>query len=254
MRCEGVCGGVWLKRSTESPRASLGDVGRYPPQVYIANLCTQAGQTDGMTLEEHVSAVEAAIGCPLDYVVCNSGVPPPTARPASASSECAPPGAVAARSAAAAAESDEATMLHVTAALRGHARPRVLEGNIVAAGAPRAEWEKAPSPKHDPARLAAIVRNLCEVRARAHAVVVVRRRRRRMPQGRTRAAARCLRAQLEAGRVRAARAAAAAAASSSSSGGGTGPMPAAAAVPTAGGARPLRVSCSDDALHGLQRR
>lgn len=46
------------------------------PRVYVCNVMTQPGETDGMAASEHASAVmRACEGKPFDYVVVNTGVP-----------------------------------------------------------------------------------------------------------------------------------------------------------------------------------
>ena len=44
--------------------------------VYVANLMTQPGETDGMKLSDHVSEIERYLGREVDFVVANSGLPP----------------------------------------------------------------------------------------------------------------------------------------------------------------------------------
>jgi uncharacterized cofD-like protein len=43
--------------------------------IYVANLMTQPGETDGMKLSDHVREVEKYLGKGVDYVVANSGIP-----------------------------------------------------------------------------------------------------------------------------------------------------------------------------------
>ncbi|MEK7470079.1 MAG: gluconeogenesis factor YvcK family protein [Planctomycetota bacterium] len=50
------------------------------PVIYIANLMTQPGQTDGMDVAAHVTAVKRMIGREPDAVLLNTGVPPPSLR------------------------------------------------------------------------------------------------------------------------------------------------------------------------------
>ncbi len=45
-------------------------------KVYIANIMTQPGETDGMTLSDHVSEIERYLGCEVDFVVASSKKPP----------------------------------------------------------------------------------------------------------------------------------------------------------------------------------
>jgi uncharacterized cofD-like protein len=44
--------------------------------VYVCNLMTQPGQTDGFTVKDHVRAVESVLGFPLDRIVVNSAAVP----------------------------------------------------------------------------------------------------------------------------------------------------------------------------------
>ena len=44
--------------------------------VYVANLMTQPGETEGMRLSDHVMEVEKYLGRNIDFVVANSGLPP----------------------------------------------------------------------------------------------------------------------------------------------------------------------------------
>jgi uncharacterized cofD-like protein len=44
-------------------------------RIYVANLMTQPGETDGFTLEDHLDAIRSHVGCdPFDYVLIN-GLP-----------------------------------------------------------------------------------------------------------------------------------------------------------------------------------
>ena len=47
------------------------------PVVYVCNIATQPGETDGYTLEDHLKAIERHLpGLAIDYVVANSSVRP----------------------------------------------------------------------------------------------------------------------------------------------------------------------------------
>lgn len=43
------------------------------PKVYICNLMTQPGETEGLTLADHVRWIASAMGVPPDYVIANVG-------------------------------------------------------------------------------------------------------------------------------------------------------------------------------------
>ncbi len=43
------------------------------PKVYISNLMTQPGETQGFSVMDHVRWINAAMGVPPDYVLVNEG-------------------------------------------------------------------------------------------------------------------------------------------------------------------------------------
>ncbi len=45
-------------------------------KIYIANIMTQPGETDGYTLSDHVREIERYLECEVDFVVANSKRPP----------------------------------------------------------------------------------------------------------------------------------------------------------------------------------
>lgn len=47
------------------------------PKVYICNLMTQPGETDGFSLADHVGWIASTMGMPPDYVIANTGKIPP---------------------------------------------------------------------------------------------------------------------------------------------------------------------------------
>jgi uncharacterized cofD-like protein len=47
------------------------------PKVYICNLMTQPGETDGFSVADHVRWIASAMGMPPDYVIANTGEIPP---------------------------------------------------------------------------------------------------------------------------------------------------------------------------------
>jgi len=47
------------------------------PKVYICNLMTQPGETEGFSIMEHVKWIASVMGMPPDYVIANSGRFPP---------------------------------------------------------------------------------------------------------------------------------------------------------------------------------
>ena len=47
------------------------------PRIYICNLMTQPGETDGFSLADHVRWIASALDMPPDYVIANSGEIPP---------------------------------------------------------------------------------------------------------------------------------------------------------------------------------
>ena len=47
------------------------------PRIYICNLMTQPGETDGFSLADHVRWIASAMDMPPDYVIANSGEIPP---------------------------------------------------------------------------------------------------------------------------------------------------------------------------------
>jgi len=46
-------------------------------KIYICNIMTQPGETDGFTVTGHLHAVEKYLGCYIDYLIINSGAIPP---------------------------------------------------------------------------------------------------------------------------------------------------------------------------------
>lgn len=65
--------GIGSVLAAKGVRAAL----RRTPVVYVANLMTQPGQTDGYDAAAHVEAVTRMLGRAPDAVVVNTGVPPP---------------------------------------------------------------------------------------------------------------------------------------------------------------------------------
>lgn len=50
-------------------------------KIYICNIMTQPGETDGYTVTEHVLAIEKYLGCKIDYTIVNSSpIPDSVAR------------------------------------------------------------------------------------------------------------------------------------------------------------------------------
>ena len=47
------------------------------PRIYICNLMTQPGETDGFSLSDHVRWIASAMDMPPDYVIANGGEIPP---------------------------------------------------------------------------------------------------------------------------------------------------------------------------------
>lgn len=43
------------------------------PKVYVSNLMTQPGETDGFNIIDHVNWIESCLGQPLDYILVNMG-------------------------------------------------------------------------------------------------------------------------------------------------------------------------------------
>ncbi|MFC4639450.1 gluconeogenesis factor YvcK family protein [Deinococcus hohokamensis] len=60
------------------PEIAVGIRNSPAPLVYIASLMTEPGETDGLTLEDHVGAIVRHLGRTPDHILVNSAVPPQT--------------------------------------------------------------------------------------------------------------------------------------------------------------------------------
>jgi uncharacterized cofD-like protein len=105
-------------------------------KVYICNIVTQPGQTDGFSASDHVNAVERHLGKRvLNAVIVNSFVPP--------------------REIMAPYEAEGAQLVLCDEVLRARPGLRVIEDNLVENLAnKRILWEKQDWLRHDPTRLA----------------------------------------------------------------------------------------------------
>ncbi len=122
---EGIAGAVRLSKATT---------------VYVCNIVTQPGQTDGYSASDHVKAIIEQIGAEaLDYVLVNNKVPPPEVLEAYA------------RAGAELVKVDED--LHRLGV-------QVVEADLLEkleGGSRRVLWEKQDLLRHDPAKLARII-------------------------------------------------------------------------------------------------
>ncbi len=109
--------------------------------IYICNIVTQPGQTDGYTAADHVRAIIRYLGDgALDYVLVNNHLPPPEVWKRY--------------------EEAGAQLLAADDDLRGLG-PQVVEADLVEdITSERALWEKQDLLRHDPEKLARIVMDL----------------------------------------------------------------------------------------------
>ncbi|MDP7254765.1 MAG: YvcK family protein, partial [Planctomycetota bacterium] len=114
-------------------------------KVYISNIVTQPGQTEGFTAADHVNTIERYLGADvLDTVIVNSYVPPDEIM--------------------AAYERDGAALVLPDDDLRSRTRLRIIEENLVEdIHSQRILWEKQDLLRHDPTKLAFLLVRLLSV-------------------------------------------------------------------------------------------
>lgn len=105
-------------------------------KVYICNIVTQPGQTDGFSALDHIEAIERYLGRGiLDAVIINNFLPPKEIMEAY--------------------EKDGARLVLPDRPLRAREKPRIIEDNLVEnLNKKRILWEKQDMLRHDPTRLA----------------------------------------------------------------------------------------------------
>ena len=105
-------------------------------KVYISNIVTQPGQTEGFTAADHVNTIESYLGKDvLDAVIVNSYIPPDEVM--------------------AAYERDGAALVLPDDELRSRTKLRIIEENLVEdIHSQRILWEKQDLLRHDPTKLA----------------------------------------------------------------------------------------------------
>ncbi|MDA0837070.1 MAG: uridine diphosphate-N-acetylglucosamine-binding protein YvcK [Planctomycetota bacterium] len=105
-------------------------------KVYISNIVTQPGQTEGFTADDHVNTIERYLGVDvLDAVIVNNYVPPDEVM--------------------AAYERDGAALVLPDDKLRSRTKLRIIEENLVEdIHSKRILWEKQDLLRHDPTKLA----------------------------------------------------------------------------------------------------
>ena len=114
-------------------------------KIFVANITTQPGQTDGMTLRGHVEALEQYIGeGALDFVIAHQ----------------APGGAGGAGSGCAGGEAHVGELLCACDDDRRawSVRPTLIEANLV--GVVGLEWSKDPMLRHDSRKVANAIKQL----------------------------------------------------------------------------------------------
>ncbi|MDP6502229.1 MAG: uridine diphosphate-N-acetylglucosamine-binding protein YvcK [Planctomycetota bacterium] len=114
-------------------------------KVYISNIVTQPGQTEGFTAADHVNTIERYLGADvLDAVIVNSYVPPDEIM--------------------AAYERDGAALVLPDDDLRSRTRLRIIEENLVEnIHSQRILWEKQDLLRHDPTKLAFLLVRMLSV-------------------------------------------------------------------------------------------
>ncbi|MFP4057385.1 MAG: uridine diphosphate-N-acetylglucosamine-binding protein YvcK [Candidatus Brocadiia bacterium] len=110
-------------------------------KVYVCNIVTQPGQTDGHSVADHVAAVERYLGDDaLDAVLVNSNVPPPEILERY--------------------RQEGAALVAIDDALTAHRVQMVLDDLVENLQHRRILWEKQDLLRHDPEKLAELIWNL----------------------------------------------------------------------------------------------
>jgi len=115
-------------------------------KVYISNIVTQPGQTEGFTAADHVNTIERYLGKDvLDAVIVNSYIPPDEVM--------------------AAYERDGAALVLPDDELRSRVKLRIIEENLVEdIHSKRILWEKQDLLRHDPTKLAFLLVRMLSMR------------------------------------------------------------------------------------------
>jgi len=110
-------------------------------KVYVCNIVTQPGQTDGYTCADHIGAIERYLGeRVLDAVLVNSNVPPPNILDRY--------------------RSEGADLVRVDDKIANHRVRIVLDDLVEDLDQRRILWEKQDLLRHDPEKLAELIWNL----------------------------------------------------------------------------------------------